>query len=68
MGGNAIWWIIGGLLVLALLWFLFSRLATSDRGAEPAPGERSGPAGAAWPQQHPDVGDDVGEGGTPPRT
>lgn len=66
MGGSPIWWIIGGLVVLALLWFLFSRLAKSDRGAEDgAVGER-GPSGAAWEQKFPDAGDDRGD--VPPRT
>lgn len=26
-------WVIGGLVVLGLLWLLFSSLATSDRGS-----------------------------------
>jgi hypothetical protein len=71
MGGSPIWWIIGGLVVLALLWFLFSRLATSDRGAESGAEDQSGPSGAAWEQKFPDSGGAGGgpdEGEAPPRS
>ncbi len=67
MGGSPIWWIIGGLVVLALLWFLFSRLAKSDRGAESEAKDLRGPSGAAWEQKFPDAGGGD-EGDVPPRT
>jgi hypothetical protein len=74
MGGDAIWWIIGGLLVLALLWFLFSRMAKSDSGAESGAGDSRGaedsrgPSGAAWEQKFPEAGGGGAEGDVPPRT
>jgi hypothetical protein len=61
--GSPVVYIIGGLLVLGLLWFLFSRLARSDRG-DSGPKDQ-GPSGAAWTQKHPDA-DDTDEGRTPP--
>lgn len=55
-------WVIGGLVVLGLLWLLFSSLATSDRGSaseEDAHSEagdsEGGVSGAAWIQKHPDA-------------
>lgn len=64
MGGSPIWWVIGGLVVLAVLWLLFSRLAQSDRGAESGAKDLRGPSGAAWTPKHPDA--DEAEGPMPP--
>ena len=55
--GSPLVYVIGGLAVLALLWFLFSRLAKSDRGAESGAVDQRGPSGAAWVQKHPDADD-----------
>ena len=60
---SPVFWVVGGLVVLALLWFLFSRLVTSDRGAESGAVDPRGPAGAAWTQKHPDVDDADPQGG-----
>jgi hypothetical protein len=60
---SPVFWVVGGLVVLALLWFLFSRLVTSDRGAESGAVDPRGPAGAAWTQKHPDADDADPQGG-----
>jgi hypothetical protein len=70
MGGSPLWWILGFVVVLGLLWFLFSRLATSDTGGGKEPKDLRGPSGGAWTPKHPDAGD-TGEGNppsTPPGT
>jgi hypothetical protein len=61
---------LGFVVVLGLLWFLYGRLARSDSGAGKEPGDLRGPSGAAWTPKHPDAGDS-GQGNppsTPPGT
>ena len=68
--GSPLIWMLGFIVVLGLLWFLYSRLAKSDTGHLKEPRDLRGPSGAAWTPKHPDAGD-TGEGNpptTPPGT